>query len=339
MPSGDTVPGGAPASRGDAVLTGEAVPTGHEAARRRSLDALARALGTAAVPDRPLGALTTYRVGGTAALFEEVVDEERLVEVARCVAGTDVPVLVLGRGSNLLVADRGFDGLVVTLGPAFDTVAFDGTEARAGAALSLPVLARRSVAAGLTGLEWAVGVPGSVGGAIRMNAGGHGSDTVATLVEYRWVDLSRGIGGRSPVGALRAGYRHTALTPAQVVTEGTFRLQAGEGSDGAAAIAEIVRWRRANQPGGSNAGSVFANPADDSAGRLIDACGLKGLRVGTAEVSTKHANFIQADPGGSADDVRALIEHVRTVVAERTGVLLRTELRLVGFPESEEVVL
>jgi len=319
MPSGDAAPGG------DAVLR----------TRHPSLDGLARSLGASAVTDQPLGALTTYRVGGTAALFEEVADEDRLREVARCVAGTDVPVLVLGRGSNLLVADRGFDGLVVTLGPAFDSVVFEGTDVRAGAALSLPVLARRSAAAGLTGLEWAVGVPGSVGGAIRMNAGGHGSDTAATLVEYRWVDLATGAGGLSPAGDLRAGYRRTALTPAQVVTGGTFRLRPGDAADGASTIAEIVRWRRANQPGGSNAGSVFVNPADDSAGRLIDACGLKGARIGTAEVSAKHANFIQADPGGSADDVRALIDHVRTVVAEETGVRLRTELRLVGFPEAD----
>ncbi len=304
--------------------------------RHPSLDDLARSLGTAAVRDHPLGALTTYRVGGTAALFEEVGDEARLVEVARCSAGTDVPVLVLGRGSNLLVADRGFDGLVISLGAAFETVEFDGAEVRAGAALSLPVLARRTAAAGLAGLEWAVGVPGSVGGAVRMNAGGHGSDTAATLVEYRWVDLATGTGGTSPVEALRAGYRRTALSPSLVVTGGTFRLRPGEAADGAAAIAEIVRWRRVNQPGGSNAGSVFANPPDDSAGRLIDACGLKGVRIGTAEVSTKHANFIQADPAGSADDVRALIEHVRSVVAEATGVRLRTEVRLVGFPGPDE---
>ncbi len=303
---------------------------------RASLEGLARSLGAAVVPDHPLGALTTYRVGGTAALFEEVADEARLREVARHTAGTDVPVLVLGRGSNLLVADQGFDGLVVTLGPAFDTIVLEGTDARAGAALSLPVLARRTAAAGLTGLEWAVGVPGSVGGAIRMNAGGHGSDTAATLVEFGWVDLVTGSGGTSPVEALRPRYRHTALAPAQVVTGGTFRLRPGERADGAATIAEIVRWRRANQPGGSNAGSVFANPSGDSAGRLIDACGLKGVRIGTAEISTKHANFIQADPGGSADDVRALIDHARSVVAEATGVLLRTEVRLVGFPGPDE---
>ena len=303
---------------------------------RASLEELARSLGAAVVADHPLGALTTYRVGGTAALFEEVADEARLREVARHTAGTDVPVLVLGRGSNLLVADRGFDGLVLTLGPAFDTVALEGTDARAGAALSLPVLARRTAAAGLTGLEWAVGVPGSVGGAIRMNAGGHGSNTAATLVEFGWVDLATGSVGTSPVGELRPSYRHTALAPAQVVTGGTFRLRPGERAEGEATIAEIVRWRRANQPGGSNAGSVFANPTGDSAGRLIDACGLKGVRIGTAEISSKHANFIQADPGGSADDVRALIDHARSVVAEATGVLLRTEVRLVGFPGPDE---
>jgi UDP-N-acetylmuramate dehydrogenase len=312
---------------------GEAVVTTHPA-----LGALAAALGAAAVPDHPLGARTTYRVGGTAALFEEVADEARLAEVARCVAGTGVPVLVLGRGSNLLVADRGFTGLVVTLGPAFDSLDLQGADARAGAALSLPVLARRTAAAGLTGLEWAVGVPGSVGGAIRMNAGGHGSDTAATLVEYRWVDLATGSGGTDPAEALGFGYRRTGLAPSQVVTGGTFRLGPGDAAEGAAVIAEIVRWRRANQPGGSNAGSVFTNPDDDSAGRLIDACGLKGFRIGTAEVSTKHANFIQADPGGSADDVLALIELVRSRVAESTGVELRTEVRLVGFPGTDEVV-
>ncbi len=302
-----------------------------------ALEALARSLGDRAVPDHPLGALTTYRVGGRAALFEEVADEARLAEVARCVAGSGVPVLVLGRGSNLLVADRGFDGLVVTLGAAFDSLEVEGTVARAGAALSLPVLARRTAAAGLTGLEWAVGVPGSVGGAIRMNAGGHGSDTAATLVEYRSVDLATGAGGTYPAEALRPRYRHTALAPSEVVTGGTFQLAPGVADDGAAAIAEIVRWRRAHQPGGSNAGSVFTNPDGDSAGRLIESCGLKGLRMGTAEVSTKHANFIQADPDGSADDVLALIEHVASEVARSAGVELRTEVRLVGFPGAGEV--
>lgn len=321
------------------------------------------ALGDLARWDHPLGALTTYRVGGTAALFVEPADEEQLLAVARALApagqaslprssarstvfpgrggarpggeveGSPVPVLVLGRGSNLLVADAGFPGVVVSLGAGFEDVAVDGTEVTAGAAVSLPVLARRTVAAGLTGLEWAVGVPGSVGGAIRMNAGGHGSDTAATLVRYRWVDLRTGSVGVAPAAALDFAYRHTALVSTDVVVAGTYALAPGDPERGAAAITEIVRWRRANQPGGSNAGSVFTNPPGDSAGRLIDAAGLKGFRIGTAEVSPKHANFIQADEGGSADDVVRVLEHVRDTIAATTGTVLRTEVRMVGFGE------
>src|ERR1019366_1387382 len=126
------------------------------------------------------------------------------------------------------VADRGFDGLAITLGPGFDTLSLEGTTVRAGGALSLPVLARRTAAAGLRGLEWAVGVPGSVGGAVRMNAGGHGSDTTTTLVSYRWVDLATGTAHGAPAERLGAGYRHTSVAPTEMVTEGTFRLEAGD---------------------------------------------------------------------------------------------------------------
>ena len=289
------------------------------------------ALGDRARWDHPLGALTTYRVGGTAALFVEPRDEDGLLAVADATRGLDVAVLVLGRGSNMLVADGGFAGLVLSLGSGFDQVVIDGAEVRAGASVSLPVLARRTAAAGLAGLEWAVGVPGSVGGAIRMNAGGHGSDTAATLVRYRWVDLRTGSVAEAPAGQLGFSYRHTTLAPTDVVVAGTYRLEPGDAGRSAAAIAEIVRWRRANQPGGSNAGSVFANPPGDSAGRLIDQVGLKGFRIGSAEVSTKHANFIQADEGGSADDVARVIDHIRAAVAAATGVTLRTEVRMVGF--------
>jgi UDP-N-acetylmuramate dehydrogenase len=299
--------------------------------RRSDLDALERALGNLARRDEPLGPRTTYRVGGPAALFVEAGDEGELVAVARALDGLGVPVLVVGRGSNLLVADAGFAGLAVALGEGFADLRVDATEVRAGAALSLPVLARRTAAAGLTGLEWAVGVPGSVGGAVRMNAGGHGSDTAATLTAYRYVDLRSGSVHAEEAARLEFAYRHSAVTSTDVVTEATFGLETGDPAAGSATIAEIVRWRRANQPGGSNAGSVFTNPPGDSAGRLIDACGLKGRRVGSAEVSTRHANFIQADEGGSADDVARLMEEVRTAVAGATGVELETEVRMVGF--------
>ncbi|MGH8997457.1 MAG: UDP-N-acetylmuramate dehydrogenase [Acidimicrobiales bacterium] len=289
------------------------------------------ALGSLAQWDHPLGALTTYRVGGPARLLVQPADEAELVAVAAAVGRRDVPVLVLGKGSNLLVADGGFDGLVVSLSRGFDEVAIEGQTVRAGGAVSFPVLARRSAAAGLTGLEWAVGVPGSVGGAVRMNAGGHGSDTAQVLLACRLVDLRTETATDAPVGRLAYGYRRSSVSSPEVVVSATFGLRPGPSERALAEIADIVRWRREHQPGGSNAGSVFTNPPQDSAGRLIEGAGLKGHRLGSAEVSPKHANFIQADAGGSADDVRALIDDVRRLVRERSGVELGTEVRMIGF--------
>jgi UDP-N-acetylmuramate dehydrogenase len=300
------------------------------------LDALADALGGRAERDVPLGARTTYRVGGPAALWIEVDDEADLVAVHRALAavGAPVPLLVVGKGSNLLVADAGFPGLVVALGPGFTWVELGDTWARAGGATGYPVLARQSAAAGLRGLEWAVGVPGSVGGALRMNAGGHGSDTASVLDGFRVVDLTSGVAEDRPAAALAPAYRRSALGPAEVVVWARFALVPGDRDAAQAAIAEIVRWRRANQPGGSNAGSVFTNPPAAPAGRLIEEAGCKGRRLGSAMVSDKHANFIQADEGGSADDVRRLIDEVRAAVAARAGIELVPELRMVGFPDS-----
>jgi UDP-N-acetylmuramate dehydrogenase len=301
------------------------------------LEAAAAALGDRARRDVALGPLTTYRVGGPAALFLEAAGEEDLALARRAVTETGVPVLVVGRGSNLLVADRGFPGLAVALGEGFATIEIDGTEVTAGAAVSLPVLARRTAAASLTGLEWAVGVPGSVGGAVHMNAGGHGSDVSRSLRWARVVSLGGDdLDGQLDAGRLALGYRRSALGRTHVVTAACFGLVPGDRAASEAEIAEIVRWRREHQPGGSNAGSVFANPPGDAAGRLVEAAGLKGHRRGSAYVSPKHANFIQVDPGGSADDVAALIGEVRRLVAERTGVDLQLELHQIGFSTLEE---
>lgn len=301
------------------------------------LDAALAFLGDRLERDRPLGPLSTYRVGGPARRFVQVADADELVAIAGAVHevlgadGAASAVLVVGRGSNLLVAQRGVEALALVLGEGFDTVEVRGTEVRAGAATSLPVLARRTVAAGLTGFEWAVGVPGSVGGAVRMNAGGHGSDMAASLVGVRVVDLGTGEDVRMEAAALRLGYRRSSLRPSQVVVHADLRLSPGDPEAGNAELAEIVRWRREHQPGGQNAGSVFTNPEGDSAGRLIDAAGAKGLRIGTAQVSDKHANFIQADPGGSADDVAALMAEVRRRVLDHSGVDLLPETVMVGF--------
>ena len=287
--------------------------------------------------DASIGSRTTYRVGGAAALLLEAATVDDLLaardalEHARVEAGVDVPVLVVGNGSNLLVADAGFPGLAVVLGDGFAAVDIEGTTVRAGGAALLPVVARRTAAAGLTGFEWAVGVPGSIGGAVRMNAGGHGSDMAAALRRVRVVDLGGGHDGWVPAADLDLGYRRSSVGPTAVVVAAELALAAGDAAAAEAEIADIVRWRRANQPGGQNAGSVFTNPEGDSAGRLIDAAGGKGRRVGSAQVSPKHANFIIADPGGRADDVFALMVEVRDLVAGALGVVLEPETRLCGY--------
>lgn len=311
----------------------------------------AAAVLAAAVGDRlrrsvPLGPLTTYRVGGSAALFVEAAGPDDLAAVARARVASGLPVLVLGKGSNMLVADRGFAGIVVSLDRCAAHVVIGPVGAPgepctvvAGAAVALPVLARRTAAAGITGFEWAVGVPGSVGGAVRMNAGGHGSDMAASLTEVVVLDLDRPDDGplRRPASSLGLAFRSSALRGTEVVYEATLGLCAGDRQRAEDEIAQIVRWRRDHQPGGQNCGSVFVNPVpgEVAAGALIDDLGLRGLRIGTAFVSEKHANFIQATEGGSAADVRAVIELVRRRVAEATGHHLRSEVQLVGFEPSD----
>jgi UDP-N-acetylmuramate dehydrogenase len=307
--------------------------------------------------DVPVGPLTTYRVGGAARWFVTAQRVDDLLDVARRLEGR--AVLVVGKGSNLLVSDAGFDGLVVQLGEGFAGVeVLDGADGpsgggadgppgetaddtaivRAGGAAFLPVVARRTVALGLTGFEWAVGVPGSIGGAVRMNAGGHGSEIAQTLVGVRVVDLRTGEDVTVPASELALGYRTSNVRDEQVVVHADLRLRRGDVAAGEAELSEIVRWRREHQPGGQNAGSVFTNPEGDSAGRLIDAAGCRGLRIGTAQVSTKHANFIQADPGGSADDVFELMVAVARRVREVHGVVLHPETRMVGFPPFDEAI-
>ena len=288
-------------------------------------------LAAGILADHPIGPMTTYRAGGRAARFVRPVDRSELEAVAAGVASAGIPVLVVGRGSNLLVADAGFGGLALQLGQAFEKVRAEGTTVVAGAGVSLPVLARWTVAESLTGFEWAVGVPGSLGGAVRMNAGGHGSDMATTLVSADTVDLATGEGRRRTLADLSLDYRSSSIEQSEVVVEATIALAVGDMASGEERLAEVVRWRRENQPGGQNAGSVFTNPVGDSAGRLIDEAGLKGWRFGSASVSERHANFIQVDEGGSADDVVALMDVVARRVIEVHGIRLEPETVIVGF--------
>ena len=302
---------------------------------------LAAALGRPVERDVSFASLTTYGLGGPAAVLVRVHGEEDLAAVAGALPA-GIPFLCVGRGSNLLVADEGFAGVAVLLdGPLAElSIVPDPSESDAGSIVAgggvrLPVLARQAAAAGWGGIEFFAGIPGSVGGAVRMNAGGHGKETVEVLRRAWVVDVGAGrseIEQRS-VDSLDLTYRHSNLGPGHVVLRAEFTVAARPADECKAEIDEVVRWRRANQPGGNNAGSVFTNPPGDSAGRLIDACGLKGFRVGTAWVSERHANFFQAEPDGSgrASDVVALVLEVQRQVEAATGVLLLPELRRVAF--------
>lgn len=303
-------------------------------------------LGDVVGRDHPLAPLTTYRVGGPAALYVDARSVDDLVAVAEVRLATGVPVLVIGRGSNMLVADDGFAGIAVSVADFASQIEIpeplDPTGAvvvTAGGGAALPVVARRTAAAGVTGFEWAVGVPGSIGGAVRMNAGGHGSDMAACLVDAGVLDMDDPGHGPRRVEAADIGlrFRASSLAASQIVLDARLALRAGDRERSEEEIGEIVRWRREHQPGGQNCGSVFVNPVpgEVTAGGLIDALGLRGFTVGTSWVSEKHANFVQAADGGMAADVRAVIEAVREKVESATGYRLRSEVRLVGFDDAD----
>lgn len=298
-----------------------------------SLERLLAVGGDRVVEHAPLGARTTYRVGGTARLLVTLSTRADLDELGPLLAGLELPLYPVGNGSNLLVADGEVAVCALVLEGEFAGLDWreegDAVYADLGAGLDLPVAARRLARAGVTGFEWAVGVPGSVGGAVAMNAGGHGADLAASLVGARvW---RAGTVTDRPAADLGLGYRHSALEPGEIVLGATLRLAKGSAAASESAIREIVRWRREHQPGGTNAGSVFRNPPGDHAARLIESVGLKGWRRASARVSEKHANFIQADEGGRADDVYALIVEVRRRVLAETGVALVCENRFLGY--------
>jgi len=305
--------------------------------------------GKRANSDVPLAQYTTYRVGGNAALHVHVESIDDLEAISAVLAQVDLPLLVIGRGSNMLIADTGFQGLAITFGSFLEYIDLPERTGDAGGAdvehdvepialfggsVLLPVAARQSVHRGLTGFEWGVGVPGTIGGAVRMNAGGHGSDMASSLVSARIFHLLRGVEAHVDAVDLGLRFRGSAIADHHVVLSATLNL--GWAIDREATenqLSEIVKWRRENQPGGQNAGSVFVNPVpgEVSAGALIDQIGMRGFRIGTAHVSEKHANFIQAEEGGLASDVVQVMAEIRRRVKESTGYDLRSEIRLAGF--------
>ncbi len=281
--------------------------------------------------DVSLAGLTTYKLGGPAAWFADVSDKAELESVGEAAVADRVPVFVLGRGSNVVVSDRGFPGLVLRLSGEFAHIEHTPESIVAGGAVPLPVLARSAVSEGRLGLEFFVGIPGSVGGAVRQNAGCHGSETKDVLVSADVFDLDSASWSVSDPTDLEMAYRHSSVRPRQVVAMARFRFTPGSPEEGEAKLREITRWRRDNQPGGTfNAGSVFKNPPGDSAGRIIDSIGLKGFAVGETRVSPRHANFFESGPGATAADLHRLVVEVRQRVAEATGVMLEPEILFIG---------
>lgn len=298
--------------------------------------ARAEAILRAACGDRlrtafAMAPLTTFRIGGPAALYLEPESEVDLSAASRAIVEADLAYAVIGKGSNVLVSDHGFDGLVLRLGRGFRWTARDGDRITAGGSMPLPALAGVALRHGLVGLAFGVAIPASLGGAVKMNAGAHGgqmSDVLADVEVYRLLD---GGPDRISAAAMGFGYRHSELATDAVVIAATARLRPGDPTAIRASMDEAREWRRRTQPlAEPNCGSVFRNPADDHAARLIERSGLKGTRVGGAEVSRKHANFIVAGEGAVAEDVRALIELVGREVASRTGVTLEPEVQMIG---------
>jgi UDP-N-acetylmuramate dehydrogenase len=282
----------------------------------------------------PMAPLTTFRIGGPAAIFFEPDSTEDLHAVAQAVARTGVAVAIVGKGSNVLVADEGFDGVVLRLGRGFRWSARAGDTLTAGAAMPLPALAGIAQQHGLAGLGFGVAIPASLGGAVRMNAGAHDAqmaDVVSTVDIFELAsDRTRTLGA-DEVGF---AYRSTALPSGAVVVAAAIHLRHGDPAEIRASMDAARTWRRDTQPlAEPNCGSVFTNPPGQHAAALIDAAGLKGAAIGGASVSTKHANFIVTAPGATAADVRALIDLVRAGVSRASGIVLNTEVRTIGGPD------
>jgi UDP-N-acetylenolpyruvoylglucosamine reductase len=284
--------------------------------------------------DYPLARLTTVRTGGPGDFYARPDSVERLVELLAWAEGAQIAVGVVGSGSNLLIADAGFRGLVMKLDGGLATIEQDGLRLLCGGGARLPQAAARAARAGLSGLEFGVNIPGTVGGAVKMNANAYGGDLSRVL---EWVEIAtpEGAGRRDP-SELGFAYRRSNLGPHEVVARAAFALTDAEPDDVKATLAEMRAARRAAQPSGIKTfGSTFKNPADPraegrSAGVLLDEAGCRGLTVGGARFSDKHANFVENTGDATTADVIALMAEGRRRVRERFGVVLEPEVQFLG---------
>jgi UDP-N-acetylmuramate dehydrogenase len=298
--------------------------------------AIQRRIGVKTSRDEPLARFTTMRVGGPADLFATVHNVHELRAIVRYARSREIPLTLLGRGSDVVIADAGIRGLVVQNRAEGSRIDAESASYTAESGVPMARAATETQKAGLSGLEFGLAIPGTVGGSVWANAGAHESD-VAAIVESADVLLADGTEARLAAADLDLSYRDSRIKrePGDVVLAAAFRLEAADAPTIAERLDEIRRWRREHQPLGiPSAGSAFRNPPGDSAGRLIDEAGLKGLRIGGASISEKHANFIVNDQKGTAADVRAVLERARDEVARQFGVELVPEIAFLGEWES-----
>ncbi len=293
-----------------------------------------RRVGVKTSRDEPLARFTTMRVGGPADLFATVHNLFELRALVRFARSRALPHVILGRGSDVVISDRGIRGLVIQ--DRAEGSKIDGDRYTADAGVAMARAATETQKAGLTGLEFGLAIPGTVGGAVWANAGAHESDIAGVLDTARLLGAD-GTEAIVPATELGLAYRDSRFKradgdgPRELILDATFRLEAADPDLIKTRLDDIRRWRQAHQPLGlPSAGSVFRNPPDDSAGRLIEVAGLKGFRIGGAVVSEKHANFIVNDQKGTAADVRRVGDHVRDVVADTAGVSLVYEVEFLG---------
>jgi UDP-N-acetylmuramate dehydrogenase len=279
----------------------------------------------------PLAPYTTWKIGGPADALIVPENRRELACALELLRRHGVPWQVLGRGSNTLVSDKGVRGAVIKLGEGFDEVRFEGAAVTAGASFSFIKLSVLAGKEGLTGLEFAGGIPGTVGGAVYMNAGAHGSDVsrIFQSADIVWEDGSEAVLGAEEMAF---SYRHSVLHDRRgIVTRAVFRLRPGNRTEIAAAMASYKDRRRRTQPlQEPTCGSVFRNPPGDHAARLIEAAGLKGMREGGAQVSDVHANFIVNLGGATAEDVLTLIGKIQRTIEAKNGIRLVPEVLFMG---------
>ena len=304
------------------------------AALARDLHALEK-LRTAMGPGvarlyEPLAKHTTMRVGGPAQFWLEPETEDGFCELVRTAHEAGIPFMVIGRGSNLIVRDGGLRGAVVRLRRGvFGEFAAAGDGIRAGVGVRLKALSGAAVTAGLAGFEWMEGIPGDVGGCLRMNAGAMGVEAFDQVERLRYADHEGNILEKSPRD-LEVHYRSVPLLRTNYALSALFRGERSMPEEVERRTRDYAAKRKTSQPAGASAGCIFRNPEGGKAGQLIDASGLKNSRVGAARVSDVHANFILNEGGATASEVLALVEQVRAEVLKQQGVRLETEVQIIG---------